>query len=114
MASIPEIASTDESVQISQIINLCEGEGQYTFSVDAVLLSTAPSCYVFAWAYQGTGPYPPGPYVELWGSGAVAVTPTWTQITFGVPYINPGLGAAWTILANIEMLCGSWDVGDER
>ncbi|KAN0111008.1 hypothetical protein V8E51_007395 [Hyaloscypha variabilis] len=102
IANIEETASTDERLQVSQVINLCSGEGAYTFSVDAILLSGEPSCYVVASAYQGTGPYPPGAGVESWSSAAVAVGSKWTTITFGVPYINPGLGSAWTILANIE------------
>jgi hypothetical protein len=69
VAAIPENVSTDESVQVSQVINLCNGEGQYTFSVNATLISVESSCYVLAWAYQGTGPYPPGPGVEFRAQG---------------------------------------------
>lgn len=91
---VPENASASEYVQISQVIGLCSGEGRYVFSVDAVLLSTEQSCYVFAWAYQGTGPYPPPANVPSWGSGAYNVGPSWTTITFGVLYTNAGSGTA--------------------
>jgi hypothetical protein len=109
VAIIPQSDGFTGTALISQVIDLCSGEGRYIFSVDATLISPVyndQACFVTAFAYQGTGPPPPpAGNPQTWTSGQVYVgSSSWSTITFGVPYVNSGSGTAWTLLAEIQCL----------
>jgi hypothetical protein len=103
VASIPQDPNGSQNVDIYQVIDLCVGEGSYSFSLDGILLSSgSQNIAVFACLYQGTGPYYPAPGITIFCSPGVNLgLDVWRTIVLNVPFIAKESGTTWTLFSRI-------------